>query len=472
MVSLFTKKLKQKGSYDKVKNGDILILKYIDKFIAYGEVQDIQITDDNYWNHWFYVDAWHFYDKANTKNGVGIYGLQEHTLPGNGQMATIKSLSHSFGLRKIKEIDPLTPVYKNLNEDLLITQQNQEMDNYLNLLNYKKQIILQGPPGTGKTRMAELMAQKLTQASKIGSPIQKINNFFQNFKVDEKIEYNRNNVNALGEEFLTKFPAEKLNELSLEDYVLGTEEKDGFCYWLEYKLVQTGKYAGQSDKGKIYWKSDDQKYVKSGFVADVSDNSEAMKKVADLLDKIVNEKWQETYFPIGKGFVLKLLNTYHPEKYFPINNEKYLNNALKLLKVDPSGLDYIEKNRKLQEVFESKKKEFGSDITNYEFMYFLVDEYNLKNEVKFDDEEVVIEGEYKFIQFHPSYSYEDFVRGITADSKDGQVFYKVEDRILTQMAGKALENRNSKYVLIIDEINRANLPSVLGELYSGFRIPL
>jgi len=84
-------------------------------------------------------------------------------------------------------------------------------------------------------------------------------------------------------------------------------------------------------------------------------------------------------------------------------------------------------------------------------------------------------GQFKLVQFHPSYSYEDFVRGITAKSEDGGIVYETENKTLALFADIAQQNVLStsakadksalnKYVLIIDEINRANLPSVLGEL--------
>lgn len=68
------------------------------------------------------------------------------------------------------------------------------------------------------------------------------------------------------------------------------------------------------------------------------------------------------------------------------------------------------------------------------------------------------------VQFHPSYAYEDFVEGLRPVANDkGQVTFEVTAGKLVKIADLA-RNADHPVVLVIDEINRANLPSVFGEL--------
>lgn len=363
------------------------------------------------------------------------------------------------------QVENSNATYNRIKKWYQLVLKKETMQDKIELLEYKKQIILQGPPGTGKTRLAKMIAEKMTKIEKRSSPLQLINDFFKSYNPNDKAKEHRIITDVLVNEFIRKFNPHDIGNLPLEEYALGREEKDGFCYWLEYVLTSTGKYNGPADKGKIYYNKDG-KYIKSGFLKEIEDDNEAMKKMAKVLDKIINKKFEEGVdFPVSKFFVLKVLNAYYHDIYFPINSEHCLNNVLKIFGEDYSKLNYIEKNKKTQSLFLDKKNEFNCDITNYEFMFFLFNNFNLKKEVKLEGNELLIEGKYKIIQFHPAYTYEDFVRGITAKTNEkGNVNYKVENRILVEFANEAMDNPKGKYVLIIDEINRANLPSVLGEL--------
>lgn len=65
------------------------------------------------------------------------------------------------------------------------------------------------------------------------------------------------------------------------------------------------------------------------------------------------------------------------------------------------------------------------------------------------------------VQFHQSYSYEDFMQGIRPKTS-GE--FKVRNGIFYNFCERAKENAEETYVFIIDEINRGNLSKVFGEL--------
>ena len=67
----------------------------------------------------------------------------------------------------------------------------------------------------------------------------------------------------------------------------------------------------------------------------------------------------------------------------------------------------------------------------------------------------------EMIQFHQSYTYEDFVQGLRP-TKEGH--FAVKDGCFFRLCRKALANPNKDYFLVIDEINRGNLSKILGEL--------
>ena len=68
-----------------------------------------------------------------------------------------------------------------------------------------------------------------------------------------------------------------------------------------------------------------------------------------------------------------------------------------------------------------------------------------------------------FTTFHQSMDYEEFVEGIKPETKEGVVTYEVRNGVFREMCKNAMTAQGN-CVLIVDEINRANISKVLGEL--------
>lgn len=78
--------------------------------------------------------------------------------------------------------------------------------------------------------------------------------------------------------------------------------------------------------------------------------------------------------------------------------------------------------------------------------------------------ELVRAGQIVFTTFHQSYGYEEFIQGLRPDTTSDKMNFKTVDGVFKKIADRALNDDENNYVIIIDEINRANISKVFGEL--------
>ena len=66
--------------------------------------------------------------------------------------------------------------------------------------------------------------------------------------------------------------------------------------------------------------------------------------------------------------------------------------------------------------------------------------------------------------FHPGYGYEDFIEGFRPTTAGGNLGFAIREGIFKTLCEAASEDPGGRYYLIIDEINRGDIPRIFGEL--------
>ena len=337
----------------------------------------------------------------------------------------------------------------------------------------------------------------------------------------------------LRDEFVKEYPIERLKNLSLDEYALGTSKySDSLSYKLEfgkYKHTGFGIGGGASTKHGIYY-SKDQKY--RGYKNEIIDNPEEYwNTLRNQLYLFLTEIGSSNEFPnVDKKYPMieripivaaKLCYLYYPDKFISIGSRGRLQSIIDLFEIDTNEIKvsskmsyiiskYIRENisevndedpqwigyalwrftaaMEEDSVEEDKEIEIPDSYSKEDFLK----EVFITNE-KYDDivsllkikKNIILTGapgvgktfmakrlayslmgskdnsKIVFIQFHQSYSYEEFIEGYRPSSKGG---FSLEKGLFYELCKDAREDKDNNYYLIIDEINRGNLSKIFGEL--------
>ncbi|GGF72153.1 hypothetical protein GCM10011332_27660 [Terasakiella brassicae] len=71
------------------------------------------------------------------------------------------------------------------------------------------------------------------------------------------------------------------------------------------------------------------------------------------------------------------------------------------------------------------------------------------------------------VQFHPAYSYEDFIEGLVSNDTNvtgGGALFKPKDKVFLNLCTKARKDKDNLYILVIDEFSRGDPSRIFGEL--------
>lgn len=73
-------------------------------------------------------------------------------------------------------------------------------------------------------------------------------------------------------------------------------------------------------------------------------------------------------------------------------------------------------------------------------------------------------GRVRFVQFHPSMAYDDFVEGYVPVVREGATSFEVKPKIFMQLCAVAEKSPDATFVMVVDEINRGDVSRIFGEL--------
>lgn len=477
-VFFFSKNTQRKGSYDKIQEGDILILKTPDLFVAYGKVSRINIDEETFWGYRFYVDSWISHNSEIKEAGVSFTDISKYTE--DFQYSTVKELGENFAYQKLKEINSDNLLFFKVTEKKF-EKELEEINANIKLNEVEKNNL--------KSLWDAYFKSKESDLEEIGTEAKKQIDDFESHYID-KI---------------------KDGSFKLDDYTsrLGkkSELSGGYlCNFLERetsKLFGSSKPAGSALSFGI--KADERE---NSFTIGGKDHEnhnknnrheavEEFKKFKKFFEEVVSAKQvskqifliENCKFIGAKQILRKFLYLLRPNEFVMIYNEVIDELYRYFFEDESEGLTSAEKSYQIHKavtgIMELTPLTVAENILLSRFLWQLGNghsyvnpnnpnvilygppgtgkSFNVLNAVNFyaHGDSSRIEN----VQFHPSFGYEDFIEGIkpVGITANGSIKFQVLNGVFKAFCIKAKSDPENDYFFVADEINRADLSALFGE---------